>query len=53
MGKPKPATIKILIDSGASKTLTTIKFVKKSRINEEKETHFQTTAGTFLTHAKS
>ena len=52
MGKPKPATIKILVDTGSSKTIVTAQFVQKLRSYEEKETHFQTTAGTFLTHAK-
>jgi predicted aspartyl protease len=53
MGKPKPATIKVLIDSGASKTIVTAHHVQKLRSYEEKETRFQTTAGTFLTHAKA
>lgn len=52
-GKPKPATIKILVDSGASTTIITAPFVKKLRSYEEKESHFQTTAGTFCTHAKA
>jgi Retroviral aspartyl protease len=53
MGKPKPASIKVLINSGASKTIVTAQYVQKLRSYEEKETHFQTTAGTFLTHAKA
>ena len=44
MGKPKPATIKILADTGASKTTVTARFVQKLRSYEKQETHFQTTA---------
>ena len=53
MGQPKPATIKLLVDTGAFKTIVTAQFVQKLRSYEEKETYFQTTPGTFLTHAKN
>ena len=55
-GKPKPVTIKILIDTGASKTIVKYQHthkLKHSKDYEEKQTHFETTAGTFSTHAKA
>ena len=55
-GKPKPATIKILIDTGASKTIEKYQHthkLKHSKDYEEKPTYFQTTVGAFLTHAKA
>jgi hypothetical protein len=55
-GKPKPVTIKVLIDTGASKTIVKSQHTlkqKHSKDYEEKQTHFETTAGTFQTHAKA
>jgi predicted aspartyl protease len=56
LGKPKPVTIKVLIDTGASKTIVKSQHthkLKHSKDYEEKQTYFQTTAGTFQTHAKT
>jgi predicted aspartyl protease len=55
-GKPKPVTIKILVDTGASKTIVKYQHthkLKHSKDYEEKPTYFQTTVGMFQTHAKA
>jgi hypothetical protein len=55
-GKPKPATLKVLIDTSASKTIVKYQHtckLKHSKDYEEKQTHFETTVGTFSTHAKA
>ena len=49
LGKPKPKTIKILFDSGASSTLVYKEFVKKLRVRREETTEWQTAIGTFHT----
>ena len=51
-GKPKPITIKILLDSGSSTTLAVASLAKKLRIKPI-EKKFETTAGIFVTHGKA
>ena len=49
LGKPKPKTIKILLDSGASKTLVIASLIQKLRVTPA-EARWSTMAGTFTTH---
>ena len=54
LGKPKPVTIKALLDSGASATIANEKFAKKSRIKNDagSSTVWSTPAGDMRTNRK-
>ena len=54
LGKPKPVTIRALVDSGAAGTMVTKEFVKKLRMKKdpEGETTWSTPAGPMKTNQK-
>ena len=49
MGKPKPLTIQILLDSGASASIFNIKYLNKLRLKHNQTTTWTTAAGNFMT----
>ena len=49
-GKPKPKTIRILLDSGGSSTIVKKEFVKKLQTTKSSETNWNTVAGSFMTN---
>ena len=51
-GDPKPKTLKVLLDTGASSTIINSKFVSKLRQKSDATTEWGTAAGTFITNNK-
>jgi hypothetical protein len=49
LGKPKPKTIQILLDSGASASIFNLIYVNKLRLKHNKTTTWTTVAGNFTT----
>ena len=49
LGKPKPQTIRILLDSGASASIFNIKFLNKLHLKRNQTTTWTTAAGNFTT----
>jgi hypothetical protein len=49
MGKPKPKTIRILLDSGASASIFNLKYMTKLRLKRNETTTWTTAAGNFTT----
>jgi predicted aspartyl protease len=49
MGKPKPKTIRILLDSGASASIFNMKYLSKLRLKRNQTTTWTTAAGNFTT----
>jgi hypothetical protein len=49
LGKPKPQTIRILLDSGASASIFNIKYLNKLRLKRNQTTTWTTAAGNFTT----
>ena len=49
LGKPKPQTIRILLDSGASASIFNIKYLNKLRLKHNQTTTWITAAGNFTT----
>ena len=51
LGKPKTAEVRILCDSGASKSIIKSDLVKKLRVKRDSHTRWKTAAGNFDTNA--
>ena len=49
LGKPRPKTIRILLDSGASASIFNLKYVNKLRLKRNETTTWTTAAGNFTT----
>ena len=48
-GKPKPVTLRTLLDTGASNSLLSAQYAKKLRIERTSKTNWKTAAGQFVT----